>query len=128
MLLRILVLILAAIFLSVMMIACGDDDNPVDPTNHAPVIDSMTADPDTFQVDVQTTSIVAFAHDPDGDKLGYTWEDPGWPVEIVNRAVNPAMAKNCCNIDEITSAYCVVEVSDGRGGKAIDSIQVWVRP
>ncbi|MFH1686317.1 MAG: hypothetical protein ABIE70_02195 [bacterium] len=129
MLLRLIPTALLAALLALVIAACGgDDDTPFDSTNNPPVIDSMTATPDTFQADLQTTVIKAFAHDPDGDQLAYQWEDPGSPIQILDRAHNPTEASNCCHIDDVASVYCVVEVSDGRGGEAIDSVQIWVRP
>ena len=106
---------------------CGDDDNGTNSTNHAPEILTITAEPDTFAANDYTT-ITVTAEDDDNDQLAYTW-DPraSWMLPLTS-SVNVLELTNCCAVTEIQTGYVVATVSDGQGGSAVDSIQVWVRP
>jgi len=68
-----LLLILFFVVLLV-LVACSDSDNgnPSTPENHAPVIQSLTAYPDTIGRSGQST-ITCIATDLDGDSLSYYW-------------------------------------------------------
>lgn len=52
--------------------ACGSDGTPVTPTNHPPIIRSVSAQPETLALSDSTT-ITCDAIDPDGDSLRYDW-------------------------------------------------------
>ncbi len=66
--------------ISIILIICGfvftscndGDDNPASIINHFPVIQSVTANPDTIYID-GTTSLSCVATDSDQDELTYTW-------------------------------------------------------
>lgn len=55
---------------------CDDDkDKGTGPSGGAPVISSLTADPDSVHVDLDSTStLTVVASDPDGDQLDYSWD------------------------------------------------------
>lgn len=109
-------------------LSCGDDDdNVTNPANEPPVIDSMTASPDTF-TEGGATTIAVFASDPEMDQLSYQWDTrESWLVPIISSA-NITQLSNCCNISQILDDYVIATVSDGNGGTAVDSIKVWVLP
>jgi hypothetical protein len=46
----------------------------------------------------------------------------------VFQAGNSYEVTNCCPITQLSMAYITSTVSDGRGGVAIDSVQIWVTP
>lgn len=108
---------------------CGgdDDDNPASSGNHAPVITSMTAEPDTMAAG-ETITITAVAEDSDGDSLSYSWEaDAGWLVPLSSVA-NMIILLNCCPIDNFDSAWVIATVSDTHGARDTDSIKIWITP
>jgi hypothetical protein len=109
--------------------ACDKDDNPTSPpdtSNHAPVISSITAEPDTFVME-SSTVITVTASDPDSDALTYNWELHG-ELQPVASESNTVRVMNCCPILEPTKATVLSIVSDGRGGEARDSVDVWMLP
>lgn len=108
---------------------CGKDDkptNPPDTLNHAPIIESLDAEPDTFVMGGSCVVTVT-AGDPDSDALSYDWEKRG-ELEIISTEANTARVINCCPIFEITRGVVLSTVRDGRGGEALDSISVWILP
>ena len=111
----------------ILSVGCGDDDNGTNSSNHAPAILSIAAEPDTFIV-YNYTTITVTAEDDDNDPLSYTW-DPraSWMLPLASSA-NILELSNCCEISQLTGGYVVVTVSDGQGGQAVDSIQIWIRP
>ncbi|MFZ5979641.1 MAG: Ig-like domain-containing protein [Candidatus Zixiibacteriota bacterium] len=109
-------------------LGCGDDDdNATNSTNNPPVIDSVTASPDTFD-EGGTTTIAVFAHDPENDNLSYLWDTrESWLTPIISSG-NITQMSNCCNISQMLDDYVIATVSDGHGGSDVDSVQVWVIP
>jgi hypothetical protein len=106
---------------------CKGDDKPTDPQNHAPLITSLTADPDTFVME-QSSTITVVASDLDNDALGYTWEAPGEKLQPIGGEANTLRVSNCCPIFDTTIALVIAIVDDGRGGEARDSIEVCILP
>jgi hypothetical protein len=104
---------------------CGKD-KPTNPQNRAPVITSITAEPDTFAMESSST-ITVTASDPDGDGLNYSWESRGELLPIGNES-NTLRVTNCCPVSEPTLAMVISIVDDGRGGSARDSVPVWILP
>ena len=64
-------LITTALFL--LIVVCGDDS--AGPANQAPVIQSVTADPDTVNIS-ETSRLSCIATDQNNDILVYTWSAP----------------------------------------------------
>ena len=60
---------------------CKDDDNsnPTQSQNHAPVIQAVTASPDTI-IATNDSDLSCVATDVDGDSLAYTWASPSGGV------------------------------------------------
>jgi hypothetical protein len=56
------------LILSVLLLACGDDDEPGMPSNHSPIIQAQA---DTSTAIGDTLRIRAVADDADGDPLSY---------------------------------------------------------
>ncbi len=107
--------------------SCGDDEKPVTPGNHAPVISSLEAEPDTFIAN-HTALIFVTAEDADGDELTYKWETSAQWLVPASGSGNIVEVINCCEITEFDSTYVRSIVEDGRGGVARDSIKIWVLP
>lgn len=121
----------SVLLMTAALYGCGDDDkNPVnDPNNQAPEIESIIANPNPFVADSPNgTTLTAVASDPDGHSLDYTWV-PGdsWLIATGGGGSTVRLG-NCCAIDEETSTYVVLTVSDGHGGQAVDSVEVTVLP
>lgn len=116
------------IVLSLLMYySCGDDEKPVTPGNHAPVINSIEAEPDTFAAN-STALIIVLADDDDGDELTYKWETPAQWLLPTPSGGNILEITNCCEITAVDSTYVRSIVEDGRGGVARDSIMIWILP
>jgi hypothetical protein len=106
--------------------SCGKDNNGVDPGNSSPVIESITADPDTMLAD-EITTVTVVASDPDGDILQYEWE--ARKLELSSLPGSTVMLEVCdCEIHEPTTDVVISTVSDGRGGVARDSVSVHILP
>ncbi len=106
---------------------CGKDEEPSAPGNHAPIIHSMTAEPDTFVAN-NSILITVDAEDSDGDPLHYDWgTGVDWLLPVSSEA-NKLRLSNCCEILEMRTAVIAAIVTDGRGGSARDSIRIWVVP
>lgn len=104
----------------------GDDDNIVDPNNKAPIIESITAQPDTFVANYSSL-ITVIAVDPDGDNLQYDWDADDSGFEGTPSG-NTFTLTNCCVVLVPRSIWVQAIVKDNRGGEARDSIKVWVTP
>jgi hypothetical protein len=108
-------------------LSCGDDDNKVtNPDNKSPVIDSITAEPDTF-VAGSSTIVMVTAHDPDDDALSYGWILREIWMEVLGGSGSIRQIKNCCAGSGLSTGYVVIDVSDNQGGSVRDSIQIWVQ-
>ena len=109
-------------------LCCSDDDEIVDPNNAPPVIDSVTAVPDTF-LDGEVFTVTSYATDPEGDALEYEWSYSGLDfLPVPGGGGNRVLLKNCCDIADTSLATIYSEVSDGRGGSDHDSVVVCVIP
>ncbi len=95
-----------------------DYDGP----NRAPVIHSVEATPDTFDMG-EVTQVVCVAEDEDGDNLSYTWTDNVYGDITVMEHGDTVFysGEACCG----GLATLTVKVSDGKGGTAVDSITVF---
>ncbi|MEW5924292.1 MAG: hypothetical protein AB1746_09915 [Candidatus Zixiibacteriota bacterium] len=125
---RYLFIILLIIIAGLFWAGCGgDDDNAVNSDNHAPVILSMSADPDTMASN-GTITITAEAEDSDGDSLSYSWEaDESWLAPLSSFS-NMIILINCCPMDAMDSAWVIAMVTDIHGAKDTDSIKIWITP
>ena len=117
--------IAALIFLmSVTWLSCSEDKKVVDSNNHTPVIQSITADPDTFYAGYYTT-VTVIATDPDGDILQYQWD--ARRLDLIGGQGSTIMLEACtCNFSEPSDVNVIATVRDGRGGEAMDSVTVHV--
>ena len=108
---------------------CGDDDDDVvgSSDNHAPVISSVVAEPDTI-FDGMLSTVTVNANDADGDALTYAWDTPGSHLVSTGVAGNTIEVTNCCAVTEVVSDMVVAIVSDGNGGEVRDSIDIWIAP
>ena len=124
-LLHIAALVLLA---SVTWLSCSEDKKGTDPNNSPPVIQSMTADPDTFYAGPgHYTTVTVMATDPDGDVLQYQWE--ARKLERKGGQGNTVMLEACdCEISVPTNDIVIATVRDGRGGEALDSVSVHILP
>jgi hypothetical protein len=111
----------------VFILGCSNNDQPTSSNNQPPVIDSMTALPDTFVEDNMTT-VTVFAHDVDGDNLDYNWTLRESWMNTVGGTDNVKQVGNCCPVATLSTGYVVVNVTDNNGGIVKDSIQIWVEP
>ncbi len=67
------------------IIGCNSDDNPAASISHAPVIESVVANPDTITInDFFNTILFCSATDPDNDTLTYTWSSQYGTFESIN--------------------------------------------
>lgn len=101
----------------------GDNgENEPDPVNRPPVITSITRSSGTVLLNNSIT-ITAQASDPDGDPLTYAWSANGGTI-----ASNPAVNPISWTAPDTAGTYRVtLTVRDGRGGEAVDSIDITVR-
>ncbi len=111
---------------SVTWLSCSEDKKGIDPNNSPPVIQSMTADPDTFYAG-DSTIVTVVATDPDGDILQYFWE--ARKLERIGGQGNTVMLEACdCEIRVPTDDIVIATVTDGRGGEVLDSVSVHILP
>jgi hypothetical protein len=87
--------------------------------NHPPVIDSLTAEPQTVKK-AMTSTIQCTASDLDDDKLSYAWSASGGNISGEGSGVT-WVAPNAFGTYTIT-----VTVTDGRGGEATETIDIEV--
>jgi hypothetical protein len=111
----------------VTLLSCSDDDNATNNSNHAPVITSLQAEPDTFYAD-SSCIIIVTAQDADGDDLAYAWETPGSMFLPFPSGGSILEILVCCPIEYLDSGTVISVVSDSDGAEARDSIRVWVLP
>jgi hypothetical protein len=100
------------------LIGCGDDG--ASPSNHAPEITDIVAEPDTIAVGGDS-QITCFADDPDGDDLTYSWG-----------ALFGTLTGSAANViwtapDSAEDYFVSVTVEDAHGATATDSVMVVVR-
>ncbi len=110
------------------LLGCGSDDKPTGSDNAAPVISSITASPSSFQQG-ELCTVTVVASDPDGDNLQYSWDhhNAESQLEWVSAGGNTAVLTTCgCLIVDDLYAWVLATVRDGRGGEAIDSVEIVV--
>jgi len=113
-------LVAACALLTVIFImqGCGDDGT-IEPTNKAPEISSLTADPDV--VDPMGVSVITCtASDADGDNLAYAWSPQQGSISGTGEEITwnaPASAG---------SHFIAVTVTDAKGKSASDTVYVTV--
>jgi len=89
--------------------------------NHPPVIESLTPKRWTV-VEAETSTIECIASDPDGDELSYIWSAESGNISGEGSVVTWIAP-------DAPGAYTItVEVTDGRGGEASESISIEVCP
>ena len=87
--------------------------------NQPPVIDSLTVERERVRR-AMTSTIECIASDPDGDKLDYVWSVDGGSISGEGR-IATWVAPNTFGTYTVT-----VTVTDGRGGQAIETIDIVV--
>jgi hypothetical protein len=98
---------------------CGGDDNPTNPTNHSPVISSLTASKDTVNI-TESCALTCVATDQDGDPLTYNWSLDAGSISGTGSSVTWTSP----NVSGANIVVC--EVTDGHGGSVTDSVTVTV--
>jgi hypothetical protein len=126
--LKLISVYLLLIFAIAVWLSCSGDDNGTDPHNKAPIITSITADPDTVYEGGGSTTVTVTAEDPDDDPLTYIWGDDGNLQDMPGLPGNTMRFQTCCDIDEPITAVVYSTVQDGRGGEAHDSVHVQILP
>ncbi len=101
-----------------MLIFVGCEDS-TESKNEQPVISSLTADPDTIEVE-GTSDLVCLATDPDGDNLIYNWEIAAGSISGIGSNVTWTAPSSVGTY----SVSCTVD--DGNGGQDIKSINIIV--
>lgn len=87
--------------------------------NQPPIITSLTAEPQAVKK-ATTSTIECTAQDPDGDELSYTWSANGGSISGEGATVTWVAPNN-------TGSYIItITVTDGRGGQAIQDIDMEV--
>ena len=89
------------------------------PNNDNPVINSLTAQPDTVQI-TENSTIRVDADDPDGDPLSYSWSKSGGTLNRSGSQVTWTAPI------EVGTYVVSVSVSDDKGGSAGGSISLFV--
>lgn len=101
-------------------LGCGDSP-PTEPTNSAPVISSLSAEPSSLLID-DISVLTCVATDSDGDVLTYTWESNGATLEGNSNTADWIA-------DEGSGTFTITcSVSDGNGGEAVESVELTVNP
>jgi len=131
-----------AILLATLLIQaalCGCKKEPttvIPPQNHAPVLDSLIAYPDTIGPS-DSTVVVCYARDPDGDSLAYDWltdarlrikGNPDWK-NYLNQQRVPSLTFYNANLSNPIndSAWVYCSARDLRGGAAPRRIFIILR-
>jgi len=90
---------------------CSDDEGGTKPTNHAPVISSITVNPSSVPVSSSAT-VTVVATDQDGDALTYAYVPNGGYVTGTGASVTWVAPSQAGNYS------LAVTVTDGNGGQA----------
>lgn len=121
--LRWLPVVLAALWLGALSSGCSRSAAPTDPSNHPPVIDSLTITPQILRVG-QPAMVVCYAHDPDGDELNYHWSVSAG-ILVGSGPRIQYVPDPCCG--GLTNTLTVI-VKDSRGGATQGQLHVAVSP
>jgi hypothetical protein len=113
------------LLLSAELASCGREDNPVEPSNHYPVMSSLAVFP-TAIGPTDSAIIVCNAMDPDGDTLVYDWitdarlRIKGAPAGVYhfNTFENSQVLYMGSPLLPIDTAYIECTTRDRRGGAA----------
>lgn len=115
-----IVLLASMILVSVVLFpGCSDDDNPVNDSNHSPVIGSLTSSETTVDVS-DTCTLTCTASDQDGDTLTYNWSAGAGSINGTGSSV----IWTSPNVSGSVIIGC--EVSDVHGAAVTDSITIMV--
>ena len=131
--------LLLAVIVQVALFGCHSPSPtpPVYPHNHAPLIDSLIAIPDTIGSS-DSTVVTCFATDPDGDSLVYDWltdarlqikgARPGDP--FLNAQPSPSCTFYNANLPNPIndSAWVYCSAQDRRGGGVGRHVFIILRP
>ena len=105
--------------------AINTSDQPASPSaetnqpgNNSPVVDEITSEWREVARG-ETTKIKVIAHDPDGDKLTYSWSCTRGSISGKGNEVTYTAPTGYIDENPIT-----VYVSDGRGGEQMSSINI----
>jgi len=108
--------VFALMLLTVFYISC---ETSTKSQNNQPAISSLTADPDSVEVD-STSNLVCIATDPDGDNLIYTWETTAGTIN--------GSGSNVTWVAPDSAGTFVVscKVDDDNGGQANENVDIVV--
>lgn len=110
-------------------ISCNNE-NPVKPENHDPIILSLTVFPEVIGIS-DSAIVVCDAMDPDGDTLVFDWYtdgriefkgNPSWEIGVRSNThenyqiVYPVQAPNFPPVDTV---WVQVQARDGKGGGSV---------
>lgn len=110
--------VLASILLTVFIFYTSCETS-TESKNQQPVILSLTADPDTVEVD-GTSDLVCMATDPDGDNLIYNWE-------IASGLISGTGSNVTWTAPSSAGTFVVsCKVDDGNGGQDNESVNIEV--
>ena len=110
-------IIIGLMFISFFLFSC--EEETTEPKNEPPVILSLTADPDSIDVEGSST-LTSVAIDPDGDELTYTWIASQGSLVGSGSSVSWVAP----NSEGTYSVTC--KVDDGRGGDDSKSVTIVV--
>jgi M6 family metalloprotease-like protein len=97
--------------------------NPGIVQNHAPVIDSISADSANLTLPA-TTTVHVTASDVDGDDLSYNWSLASGPAAVTFGTGNAA--DSTVTFTQLGTYTLQAVVTDGNGGEATDSVSITV--
>ena len=110
------------VLLIIFMLSCSEQNPAANKENSPPVILSITALPDSTEINDRIT-IICSAQDDDGDPLSYKWD---------NQTVGTIQTGDSDNTiswiapDYFCQPWILCTVSDPNGATSTDSIQVFV--
>lgn len=108
------------VLLALALMGCGDD-NSTNPTNHAPIISSISVNPSSVTAGASAT-VTVIASDSDGNTLNYGYVPNGGSISGSGSSVS-------WTAPSTAGAYSVaITVTDGNGGTATGTGSLTVTP
>ncbi len=117
---RYLLTVITALSLLAIFASCAKDEGPTGPSNYAPAIDSVYAEPDSLRPG-GTVLLTCIASDADNDTLSYSWIRQAGSFTTADTAATVTWAAP----QSVGVFRFTVTVDDGLA-ETLDSVQVWV--